>query len=90
MMETLPHHAPLPEIVESYNDFSPSSPVRKILQELFRYVPPEYLVGLRTILLTNKSSLNRASRRKTTWIRKRKIVLADALGYYSQATPNPV
>jgi hypothetical protein len=86
MAETRPHHDPLPEIVESYKDFSPPTQVRRILQELLRYVPPEYLIGLRTILLTNKASLNRASRRKTTWSRKRKIVLADALGYYSQAT----
>jgi hypothetical protein len=86
MTEHLQQRAKLPEIVESYKDFSPPAPLRPIIEELLHYVPAEYLVGLRTILLTNQGALNRSARRKTTWGRKRRVILAEALGYYSQAT----
>ena len=74
-----------PEIVENYKDFEPPSNFRTSLDELLDAVPEKYLVGLKTILLTNQAALNSDQRRQKTWSRSHKIRLADARGWY-QAT----
>jgi len=75
-----------PEIVESYRDFEPPRNFRKNVETLLRYVPPKFLIGLKTIVLTNREGLTRNKRRQKVWSRHHKIRLADALGSYSHAT----
>src|ERR1700687_2258312 len=75
-----------PAIVESYRDFEPPSNFRRLIETLLLYVPPKHLIGLQTIVLTNRSGLTRAKRRQKVWSRNRKILLADASGFYSRAT----
>jgi hypothetical protein len=49
-------------------------------------VPKKYLVGLETIVLTNRAALPRDKRRQKVWGRKRKVHLAEALGSYYRAS----
>lgn len=77
---------PMPEIVETYRDYDPPCDVKRIITLLLRYVPPENLVGLKTILLTNREALSRDERLQKTWSRNHKIRVADALGLYYRAT----
>jgi hypothetical protein len=73
-----------PEIVESYRDFTPP-PKSGMVDNLLSYVPPKYLVGLKKIVLTNRSALPRDKRRQKVWGRGRKYRLAESLGSYSRA-----
>lgn len=75
-----------PTIVEDYLDYSPPPIFRQTLHELLKAVPSRYLVGLKTITLTNQAAGTRAQKRKKAWSRNRKIRLSDAQGYYSAAT----
>jgi hypothetical protein len=74
-----------PTIVESYRDFEPPVNFRQSVETLLRYVPPKYLVGLETIVLTNRASLNRDVRKQKVWSRNRKVRLAESLGSYSRS-----
>jgi hypothetical protein len=53
-----------PTIVESFRDFEPPSNFRRDVETLLRYVPPKYLVGLSTIVLTNCAALTRDKRKQ--------------------------
>ncbi len=75
-----------PNIVESYRDFDPPANFRQTIEILLKYVPPKYLAGLKTVVLTNREGLTRDQRKQKVWSRKRKIRLADALGSYSAAS----
>jgi hypothetical protein len=75
-----------PKIVENYRDFEPPANFKMLLEDLLDGVPPKYLVGLRTIVLTNQCALTRNQRRQKTWSRNRKIRLAEARGAYFRAT----
>lgn len=71
-------------IVESYESFAPSFDVAKLVRQMLTQVPPNFLVGLRRVVLTNRSALPRNDRkRKTVWLGKR-VVLGESLGYYSE------
>ena len=75
----------IPEVIESYRDYEPPAQIRKMVDNLLSYVPPKYLVGLKTIVLTNRSALTRDKRRQKIWSRGRKYCLAESLGSYSRA-----
>ena len=73
------------EIVETYKDWQPPINARQAVASVIATVPPEYLVGLRGITLTNASGLNRSRRRKKTKHRARTRNSIEALGFYRQA-----
>ena len=75
-----------PVIVESYRDFEPPPNFRRLIETLLLYIPPKYLTGLKTVVLTNRAGLTRDKRRQRVWSRNRKILLANAAGSYSRAT----
>jgi hypothetical protein len=75
-----------PAVVESYRDFEPPPNFRRLIETLLLYIPPKHLIGLKTIVLTNRSGLTRDQRRQKVWSRNRKILLAEASGSYSRAT----
>jgi hypothetical protein len=75
-----------PEIIESFRDFEPPAKFRGIVVDLIKYVPQEFLVGLQSITLTNRFALGRNQKRQKIWSQNRKILLADALGYYTAET----
>jgi len=74
-----------PEVVESYRDFEPPPNFRQNVETLLRYVPSEYLIGLKTIILTNRAGLSRKRRKHDVWSQSRK-----ALGsYYRTSKSSP-
>ncbi len=77
-----------PAVFENYRDYTPPPKTIESVKLLLRYVPPEHLVGLQSIVLTNIGAFNRKERRTKTWSRKRKIPLRRSLGWYSRATRN--
>ena len=79
------NHA-IPKVVEDYRDYKPPPAVRPIVEELLLSVPDAYLGGLGAVVLKNQESLPKRERMRKTWDRKRKVRLAETLGYYSQAT----
>jgi hypothetical protein len=77
---------PRPQVVENYRDFEPPAGFRSLVEDLLESVPPKYLVGLKTIVLTNREALTRDQRRQRVWSRNRKIQLAEARGAYYKST----
>jgi hypothetical protein len=75
-----------PNIVEVYRDYVPPHSVRPIIADLLKTVPPHYLVGLQTIILTNQAAQPRKKQRQKLWSRRHKIKLVQARGYYSGAS----
>lgn len=73
------------DIVENYNQFEPPAHFREMLDELLDSVPPEHIVGLKRIVLTNQSALSRDQRREKTWSRNHLVRLADCRGWYQAA-----
>lgn len=76
---------PAPQIVEAYKNYSPPPQVTRIVRVLLQYVPPEHLVGLRTIVLTNYAALSHDNRRHKLRSRGRRVDMRRVLGSYHQA-----
>lgn len=74
-----------PQIVEAYKNYAPSFDAPKTIRLLLRHVPEKYLVGLKTIVLTNRESLSHDQRRRRPWSRGRKYSMNRVLGDYHQA-----
>jgi hypothetical protein len=77
---------PRPQIVENYHDFVPPAGLKRFIDEAMTTVPVNYLVGLKTIVLTNSSALTRDQRRQKIWQRGKTHRLAEARGAYYRAT----
>ncbi len=73
------------EIVEAYKDWQPPMNARKAVTAVVSSVPDEYLIGLRRIIMTNATGLNRSRRRKKTKHRGQTRRSKEALGNYHQS-----
>jgi hypothetical protein len=71
-----------PRIVVAFQNYSPPFDAEKTIRGMLRIVPPEYLWGLHSIVLTNVQALSRKERDRKTWGRRR-VTLGEALGYYT-------
>lgn len=78
--------ASAPNIVEAYRDYVPPVCVLPMVRDLLKSVPPRYLIGLQTIVLTNQAAQSRRRKQQKIWSRNRKIKIISALGYYSGAS----
>lgn len=74
---------PGPQIIVAFQDYTPPFNAEKAIRRMLRIVPPKFLAGLHSIVLTNAGALSRKERDRKTWGRRR-VALGDALGYYSQ------
>jgi hypothetical protein len=72
-------------ITESYQHFRPAIDAMSTVDRLLTGIPQKYLVGLKTVVLTDSTGLNHQSRRKKTWSRKRKVRIQECAGLYHQA-----
>lgn len=72
-------------IQENYKNFSPPPWVHKSISRLIDGVPPRYVKGLYSIVLTNVDGLNHGRRRQRTVSRKRKVSVIDCQGLYHHA-----
>jgi len=71
------------KIVAQYQDYSPPVDVYRSLRLLLKYVPPEHLTGLHTIVLTNSEEVGRRIRGKIR-SEKRRVRPSDCAGLYSK------
>lgn len=76
---------PKPQIIEAFHDYSPPFDVTKVIRRMLRGVPPHFLHGLNSIVLTNVAALGRQERDKRTRGRGQRTTLGEALGYYTEA-----
>jgi hypothetical protein len=77
---------PGPEITEFYKDYVPPGYVRPIVEELLAFLPRNYLVGLKTVLLTNSVAMPRDQRRQKVFQRGKSHKMIEARGAYYRAT----
>jgi hypothetical protein len=73
-----------PEIITSLSGYTPPFDPVPIVERMLASVPPEYLVGLKEVVLTNSSGLSRKLRRAVTKSRKRKVKIVEARDLYHQ------
>ncbi len=76
---------PKPQIIEAFHDYSPPFDVTKAIRRMLRDVPPHFLHGLNSIVLTNVAALGRQERDKRTRGRGDRTALGEVLGYYTEA-----
>lgn len=74
-----------PQIVVAFQGYTPPFNAEKAIHRMSRTVPPEYLWGLRAIVLTNVDALSRKERDRRTRGRDRTVRLGEVLGYYTPA-----
>ena len=79
-----------PTIVESYRDSQPPMNFRETVETLLRYVPPKYLIGLKTIVLTNQAGLTTKKRKQRMWSRNRKGACLGSYQHASKSSPAAV
>jgi hypothetical protein len=68
-----------PRIIVGFQDYAPPYDAEKAVRRMLRDVPPKFLRGLHTIVLTNISALSREERGRKTWGRRR-VSLGETLG----------
>jgi hypothetical protein len=73
------------EIVQSYGDSAPPAALLRTIERLLSSLPQHYLLGLRAVVLSGNSTLNRSRRRGTTLSRGRKARIAESAGCYHNA-----
>jgi hypothetical protein len=78
---TLP---PRPVVIASFSGYTPPFDPIPIVERMLASVSPNYLVGLKQVVLTNSSGLPRKLRRAVTRSRKRKVRIVEARGLYHQ------
>jgi hypothetical protein len=74
-----------PRVIESFESYSPPFDVTKAVRRMLRDVPPKFLHGLDSIVLTNVAALSRQQRNRRTRGRGQRTTLGESLGYYSEA-----
>ena len=72
-------------VYENFGSYKPRINAAKIVRDLLRTVPPEYLRGLRSVVVSSQTALSRDQRRKKTRSRGRKVARDQILGYYHPA-----
>ena len=71
-------------IQEVYNNYTPPFSIQRTVDNILTYVPEKHLLGLSSIILTNKDALSRKKRKTKSWHRKHKIALENTNGSYYQ------
>ncbi len=73
-------------IIEGYKDYRPPKWVKGAIEKLLWTVPPKYLVGLESVVLTNSGGQSRRERRRRFSSRGRRIPSSRVLAFYSPAS----
>lgn len=74
-----------PPIIEAFQGYCPPFEATNLIRRMLQNVPPQFLIGLHAIVLTNVAALSRRERNQRTRGRGQRFALGSALGYYSQA-----
>jgi hypothetical protein len=75
---------PKPHIIEAFEGYTPSFDVTRAVRRMLRDVPPKFLHGLTSIVLTNVDALGRQERNRRTRGRGQRTTPGETLGYYSE------
>ena len=71
-------------VIEDYRDWSPPFEMAATVRTLLASVPPRYLVGLHSVVLSSRHRLSR-ERRRPTRARGRKVPITRCLGLYHRS-----
>ena len=77
-----------PVIHENYKNYSPPFNIKKVISRLMKGVNPKYLIGLDSIVLTNKGALNSDRKKQKIRLNNRKVKLRESLGLYYRKQNN--
>jgi len=69
-------------ICEAYKDYTPPAHIDRTVERLLGGVPPKYLAGLATVVLTNSGKLSHDQRKGKTKSRGRKVPMVECRGFY--------
>jgi hypothetical protein len=75
------------EVRESYANYSPPADFRLATELLLHSVPPQFLAGLRCVVLRNAGGFGRREKKKKTRSRGRVVPLSRCRGLYYAQTP---
>ena len=70
------------EIKSAYRDYRPPVNAEKAIRRMIDLTQPEYLAGLRTVVLCNAAGLNHERRRSKTRRRGETVAIRDCGGLY--------
>ncbi|MCP4570413.1 MAG: hypothetical protein GY841_22755 [FCB group bacterium] len=73
------------EVIEEYKNWEPPVRLKRVVERILKVLPPDKLVGIGTVVLTNASGLNRVRRREKSRSRKRSLSLEAIGGFYHHA-----
>ncbi len=73
-----------PRIVLAFQNYTPPFDVEKAIGRMLRVVPPNYLRGLHSIVLTNVQALSREARERKG-LGRRRVPLSESFGYYTRS-----
>ena len=73
------HHL---EITEAYRTYTPPEWFRPTVERILGGIPPKYLAGVRTLVLTDAGGMNHNRRRAKTLSRRKKVRIVETLGLY--------
>jgi len=74
-----------PAVIANFSGYTPPFDVVPIVERMLASVQPNYLIGLKEVVLTNSTGLSRKLRRSTTKSRKHKVKIVECRGLYHQA-----
>lgn len=75
----------LPEVYVSFSGYKPPFNPEPLVRRMIDSVPRKYLVGLKSVVLTNSNGLSRKRRRSRVKHRARKVSMTEARGAYHPA-----
>jgi len=67
-----------------YRDYQPPVDAERVIRHLIQLTSPEYLAGLRSVIIRNSGSLNHQRRRSKTRSRRRKVAVRKCGGLYHE------
>src|SRR5690349_3072024 len=73
-------------IIEAYKDYRPPAWVKGAVEKLLSTMPPKYLAGLASVVLTNSQGQSRRERRRRLISRGRRFPSTLLLAFYSPAS----
>jgi hypothetical protein len=75
----------LPEVFVSFSGYKPPFDPEPLVRRMIDSVPRKYLVGLKSVVITNSNGLSRKRRRSRVKHRARRVSMTEARGAYHPA-----
>ena len=72
-------------VQEFYHNYVPPPYIRRSVEMLVDRLPEKHVLGLETVVLTNRAALSSDERRRKTWFRRRIVPLVQSCGWYERS-----